>query len=749
LILRLLFSTYRTLPCIMASDFTQAQGSEELERSLNLSRQRACPPCEVTGYEPRRFLGAGAYGEVWVAIDRTTGRKVAIKFYLHRGGLDWSLLSHEVEKLAFLSADRYVVQLLDVGWEAEPPYYVMEYVENGSLDERLEQHGPLPAAEATALLREIAVGLMHSHSKGILHCDLKPANILLDQDGKPRLADFGQSRLSSEQTPALGTLFYMAPEQADSQAMADARWDVYALGAIFYALLLGHPPHRNEKSVSEIERAPDLAGRLLRYRRLIEQAPPATEHHDVRGVDYELATIIDRCLAVDPSARYPTVQTVLDALDARQRRRSRRPLMVLGALGPMLLLAVMAGAAGMWFNTSLRRSNEALTQSALKGLGFAAQSAARGASAELQSRFYDVEEAARDPQIVNTLSAMENDPQMHAVLTGLGDPEEVKKRFNELADQLRKAPEITALQDRLKFFDREMLAENQRSDSWFITDARGVLVAHWYAHEGLLGHNYAASSYFYGGSTDQPADWQPAPDQHIQKTHLSAAHESSSTGLWVVSISTPVFKVDEKDPNQKQFMGVIGVSFQLATNFINLLEEDRQFPVLVDVREGAHNGLILQHPLLQKLRKESDAHLERFVNDGKYRISPDVVSQLKEGTADYRDPLASDEEGTDYRQRYLAAEAPIELLEGEGRNLHEAPSGWVIIVQDPYEEAIGTTLTQLRASLLGSGLVALVVIGLVILGLWWFVLRIVESPAQWQPTMALSKPDAETVHTGS
>ncbi|MBW8885842.1 MAG: serine/threonine protein kinase, partial [Planctomycetia bacterium] len=215
----------------MSSDFTFQQTPADQQRSKDLSLQRTRPPAEVPGYQTQRFLGAGAYGEVWVGLDRNTGRKVAIKFYLHRRGVDWSLLSREVEKLRFLSADRYVVQLLDVGWDAEPPYYVMEYIEHGSLDERMRRLGAFPVAYAAELFEEIAVGLAHAHGKGVVHCDLKPANILIDQDGKPRLADFGQSRLSHEQKPALGTLFYMAPEQADLQAVPDVRWDVYALGA--------------------------------------------------------------------------------------------------------------------------------------------------------------------------------------------------------------------------------------------------------------------------------------------------------------------------------------------------------------------------------------------------------------------------------------------------------------------------------------------------------------------------------------
>src|SRR4029079_12647747 len=107
------------------------------------------------------------------------------------------------EKLAFLSADRYVVQLLDVGWDSEPPYYVMEYIERGSLEDHLRREGRLGAGEAVSLFRDVATGLLHAHGKGVLHCDLKPANVLLDQHSRPRLADFGQSRLMHAQTRAL------------------------------------------------------------------------------------------------------------------------------------------------------------------------------------------------------------------------------------------------------------------------------------------------------------------------------------------------------------------------------------------------------------------------------------------------------------------------------------------------------------------------------------------------------------------
>jgi serine/threonine protein kinase len=713
------------------SDHTQIQGSDEQRRASELSLRRGRPPCDVVGYEPRRFLGAGAYGEVWVAIDRTTGRQVAIKFYLHRGGLDWSLLSHEVEKLAFLSADRYVVQLLDVGWESEPPYYVMEYVEHGSLEERLRQSGPMKVADAVRLFRELAIGLNHAHGKGVLHCDLKPANILLDQDGQPRLADFGQSRLSHDQTPALGTLFYMAPEQADLTAVPDARWDVYALGAILYAMLTGNPPHRHEKAVTEIERAPHLEERLQRYRRVIQKSPPIMDDHPIDGVDKRLADILNRCLAADPVQRFPNVQAVLDALDARQQHRSRRPLFVLGAVGPLLLLTVMAVVAWLWFNTSLKQSEAALVDRALEGLGFAASSVAASAGKEVEMRFRDVEEVASNYRLRELLAAVENDAPTRQVLAELSDPAITAKRQAQLLDRYKQLPTVQAFQKR---FD-ELISDRSKNNysSWFITDARGLQIARWPGSQ-TTGRNFAWRSYFHGGKADQREQWRPGPDEHVKDTQLSAPYKSQSSNRWVVAATTPIYYRDAND--RQQFLGVVGSSIEIGEQIIKLPPESSQFAVLIDARDKDRPGLVLQHPLFETAQQYEKNRLPERLAE--YHIAVDQLPDAKNGDAHYRDPLGDDKEGEDYRQRFLAAQAAIEVR-GD-------PSGWIVVVQESFDEAIGGTLDGLRSKLMTSGQIAIGVIAVVILGLWWMVVRMSDKPARWKAIAPPTPPSiAETL----
>ncbi|MCC7083396.1 MAG: protein kinase [Pirellulales bacterium] len=717
------------------SDHTQVQGSDERRRAQELSLRRGRPPCELPGYEPRRFLGAGAYGEVWVAIDRTTGRQVAIKFYLHRGGLDWSLLAHEVEKLAFLSADRYVVQLLDVGWESEPPYYVMEYVEHGSLEERLRLNGPLKVAEAVAIFRELATGLNHAHGKGVLHCDLKPANILLDQDGKPRLADFGQSRLSHDQAPALGTLFYMAPEQADLSAIPDARWDVYALGAILHAMLTGNPPHRHDKAVTEIERAPHLEERLLRYRRVIQQAPPAIGNLPIAGVDKRLADILGRCMAADPAERFLNVQAVLNALDARQQHRARRPLIVLGALGPLLLLTVVAVVAWLWFNTSVQESKEALVGRALEGLGFAASSVATGAGKELEMRFRDVEEIAADSKLREMLAAIENDPPTNQMLVELSDPRISDRQRSELLKKFGSSQSILDLQ---AYFTENAMdrAKSDYGSSWFLTDARGLQLARWPESKKTTGRNFSWRSYFHGGNVDRKeGQWRAGPDEHIRETRLSAVYRSKSTGRWVVAVSAPIHQRKTGD-QPRQFLGIIGRSNEIGKDIINLPDEASQFAVLVDGREGDRTGLILQHPLFDTAKRhEKDRLPDRFE---KYRVSADALPNPKTGSANYRDPLGHDEEGAQYQQRFLSAQAPIEV--------RDQATGWHVIVQEGYDEAVGGTLDDLRNRLVTSGQIALAAMAIVVLGLWWLAVRIAEKPGRWKSTqMPISPSMAETL----
>ncbi len=482
---------------------TQHQTSDDERRARALSLTPSRPPLQVPGYEPRKFLGAGAYGEVWVALDRNTGRQVAIKFYAHQGGLDWSILSREVEKLAFLSADRYVVQLLDVGWDAQPPYYVMEYVEQGSLEDLLARQDKLPPREAIALFRDIAVGLLHAHGKGVLHCDLKPANILLDQDSRPRLADFGQSRLSHEQTPALGTLFYMAPEQADLQAVPDVRWDVYALVALLYCMLCGAPPHRNATSTAEFDSATDLDDRLARYRRLIETSPPPDEHRRVPGVDRELADIVDGCLAADRERRYANVQEVLDALDERAKRRARRPLILLGFIGPALLLAVMLIFAWSWFAAVMDESDEALRLRALQSNNFAAKYVAASVRNKFEEYTRAVEEVGANYRFQTLLSATLAEPKLANLRDRMDDPHLTGAEREAVRREFRASPGRQKLQQRLD--ELRVDPELVRVESWFVNGPGGIQLAR-APEEKTVGDNYSWRSYFQGGEEDRPPD---------------------------------------------------------------------------------------------------------------------------------------------------------------------------------------------------------------------------------------------------
>ncbi len=689
-----------------------------------MSLQDGTPPTMVPGYDPERLLGVGAYGEVWAAVDKNTGRRVAIKFYAHRGGLDWSLLAREVEKLAFLFADRYVVLLIGVGWDAAPPYYIMEYLEQGSLAGRL-QAGPLPVGEAVELFHDVAVGLVHAHGKGVLHCDLKPANILLDQDGKPRLADFGQSRLSREQSPALGTLFYMAPEQADLKAVPDARWDVYALGAVLYCMLTGSPPHRATQSVAQLEAAGDLGDRLAQYRRMIRNAPPPAAHRQAPGVDRALAEIVARCLAADPHKRFPNVQSVLAAIAARARQKALRPVMILGAVGPALLLAVVSLFAWRGFQTAVRESEEALTSRALKTNRFAAMYAARAAKHGLERQYEAVEQVARSAPWRQAVAEAVRQPELARLLGELGDPQKSEAELEPLRRRFREHPVRKKLQEEFEALIPARMRpapkgekENEEIASWFFCDTHGISTVR-SPESDTLGKNLAWRTVFCGGSGDRPRSWRPGPDEHVKVTGPSAVFANQAGGQWIVAISTPVY--DDDSPRRK-FLGVVALTVEVG-RFVELLGGDDPFAVLVDCRPGPHQGTILQHPLYDELRRQKGRVPERFFD---YHLtaadlpSPENPARRQ----NYRDPLAADVEGRAYAGHWLAVEEPVRV---RGREM-----GWRVIVQGAYARAIGSTLDELRGSLVRYGLMAAAMVLAIVAGLWGAALQLLRegSPAR-------------------
>ncbi|MCA9150943.1 MAG: serine/threonine protein kinase [Planctomycetales bacterium] len=691
----------------MTLDRTQAQSTEDQRQSQDLSRARTAPPIVIEGYEPRQFLGAGAFGEVWVALDQNTGRRVAIKFFGYRGGLDWSMLSREVEKLVFLSEDRYVVQLLDVGWNSDPPYYVMEYVENGSLEDFLQRRGPLPVGEAVEIFRAVAIGLSRAHGRGVLHCDLKPANILLDQDNLPRLADFGQSRLTHEQTPALGTLFYMAPEQADLEAVPDARWDVYALGALLYCMLTGSPPHRTDAAVSEIDSNPELTERLSRYRDFIVYAPPLQLERQVPELDRSIVEIIERCLAVDPERRFPNIQSVLDALQRRDTLRDRRPLVLLGLVGPLMFLVLTSMFAWLSHQRAVGDADQLLLVRAQESNGFAADFVSEAVARRIENYFRAVEEASADPELLDKVRAVLNDNEIEQILQsvqGVDPLVELPQR-----ERLRNHPIRLPLQQHLE----ELLDNPRRPEiaSWFVTDKRGIHIATAVGtspENSPIGGDFSHRTYFHGG----PNDVRPDDGHAIEQTHFSAVFKSTTTLTWKVAVSTPLLDRDGK------LLGVLAFTVELGRlgDPLENTNNPNQFNVLVDGRAGDSRGVILHHPLFDKLLREQKQLDVDFSNDPRYRVPLD---EMQDGAL-YRDPMGQHAQGGRYNRRWVAAKRAVRFESNDD-------TGLIVLRQEDYDVA-AAPVHQLGDALLRHGLTALASVVSLFIALWYFVSRALSDP---------------------
>ncbi|NMC20628.1 MAG: serine/threonine protein kinase, partial [Thermogutta sp.] len=213
-------------------------------------------------YRLLRLLGHGGMGEVYLAEHVTMHRRAAIKLISPRISRNPQAVEQfltEARSIAALDHPN-IVHAYNVDTFGDQYYLVMEYVEGESLQELVNAHGPLPIPEAADVIRQCAEGLSHVHERGILHCDIKPANLLINAQGVVKILDLGMARLiqgeraagSQPQDGLLGSVDFMAPEMAMQSGSLDRRADIYSLGCTFFFALTGRAPFAEGTVVERI-----------------------------------------------------------------------------------------------------------------------------------------------------------------------------------------------------------------------------------------------------------------------------------------------------------------------------------------------------------------------------------------------------------------------------------------------------------------------------------------------------------------
>ncbi|MER7268101.1 protein kinase [Micromonospora carbonacea] len=255
-------------------------------------------------------VATGGMGDVWRATDQVLGRRVAVKVLLPALVSDPDFIARFRAEARIMAALRHpgIVQVYDCGEDDLPSggradYLVMEFVEGEPLSRRIEAAGHLGVAETMSIVAQAAQALHAAHAGGIVHRDVKPSNLLVQEDGTVVLVDFGVARstnvTSITSTNAVpGTALYMAPEQAAGRPVSGAT-DIYALGAVAYCCLTGGPPFTGDNPLQ------------VAVRHLDDEPPELPA--DIPG---PVRDLVSRALAKDPAARYATGAAMAEAARA-------------------------------------------------------------------------------------------------------------------------------------------------------------------------------------------------------------------------------------------------------------------------------------------------------------------------------------------------------------------------------------------------------------------------------------------------
>lgn len=269
------------------------------------------PQFTIGRYQVYGVLGSGAMGAVYRALDPQLDREVAIKLVQLPDNLPEDEITqmkdgllHEGRVAAKLN-DRGIVQIYDVGEYIGQPFIVLEMLEGRSLEDVLREEAPMPSDRALDLIRQIISSMHYAHERGVIHLDLKPANIMALEDGTTRVMDFGISRTVAElNTPTeeiMGTPYYMSPEQILGLDL-DARADLYSVGVMLFRMLSGRLPFESEDF------------HTLRNQ-IVNDSPPSLTAL-VGGLDGKIQALVERSLSKQADERFETMGEFLAALDA-------------------------------------------------------------------------------------------------------------------------------------------------------------------------------------------------------------------------------------------------------------------------------------------------------------------------------------------------------------------------------------------------------------------------------------------------
>ncbi|MCY0877254.1 MAG: Stk1 family PASTA domain-containing Ser/Thr kinase [Firmicutes bacterium] len=259
-------------------------------------------------YQILERIGGGGMAIVYRGLDVLLHRPVSVKTLRPEFVSDAEfvrLFKREAQAAASLS-NPSIVNIYDVGQDAEVHYIVMEFVDGQTLKQVIEERAPLPVDEAVGIARQICDALAHAHDHNIIHRDVKPHNILISKAGRVKVTDFGIARaitantITHHNSSVLGSVHYFSPEQARG-SVADAKSDVYSLGIVMYEMLTGQLPFSGETAISVALK--HLQETFVEPRQIAPRIPQSVEN------------IVLRALMKDPAARYQTVQQLAADLD--------------------------------------------------------------------------------------------------------------------------------------------------------------------------------------------------------------------------------------------------------------------------------------------------------------------------------------------------------------------------------------------------------------------------------------------------